>query len=159
MLALGGRCESGIGLVRRLTGLDAALAEADLVITGEGSFDAQSLRGKVVAGVAAAARAAGRPCVVVAGRVSVGSPEAAAAGVSRRTRWSTTSTGIWGSDGPPGGRVTALAPALPGPGPIEPVHGFSVEPVPSVGDDRAGRGFTAVAARSRGGSGIFPALR
>lgn len=83
VLALGGRCESGIGLVRRLTGLDAALAEADLVITGEGSFDAQSLRGKVVAGVAAAARAAGRPCVVVAGRVSVGSPEAAAAGVSK----------------------------------------------------------------------------
>src|SRR5690606_9191053 len=43
LLALGGRCESGIGLVQRLTGWDAALATADLVITGEGSFDQQSL--------------------------------------------------------------------------------------------------------------------
>ena len=83
VLALGGRCESGIGLVRRLTRLDAALTEVDLVITGEGSFDTQSLRGKVVAGVARAAQAAGRPCVVLAGRVTVGADEAAAAGVTR----------------------------------------------------------------------------
>jgi glycerate 2-kinase len=82
LLALGGRCESGIGLVRRLTGLDAALAAADLVITGEGSFDHQSLRGKVVAGVAGAAQERGVPCVVVAGRVSAGRREAAAAGVT-----------------------------------------------------------------------------
>jgi glycerate kinase len=82
LLALGGRVESGIGLVRRLSGLDAALDEADLVITGEGSFDEQSLRGKVVAGVAGAARERGLPCVVVAGRVSAGRREAAAAGVA-----------------------------------------------------------------------------
>lgn len=82
LLALGGRCESGIGLVRRLTGLDAALDRADLVITGEGSFDHQSLRGKVVAGVAAAARERGLPCLVVAGRVTVSPEEAQAAGVS-----------------------------------------------------------------------------
>jgi glycerate 2-kinase len=82
LLALGGRVESGIGLVRRLTGLDAALADADLVITGEGSFDHQSLRGKVVAGVAAAAAERGVPCVVVAGQVSAGRREAAAAGVT-----------------------------------------------------------------------------
>jgi glycerate 2-kinase len=82
LLALGGRVESGIGLVRRLTGLDAALADVDLVITGEGSFDHQSLRGKVVAGVAAAAAERGVPCVVVAGQVSAGRREAAAAGVT-----------------------------------------------------------------------------
>jgi len=82
LLALGGRAESGIGLVRRLTGLDTALAEADLVITGEGSFDSQSLRGKVVAGVAAAARDRGVPCLVVAGRVTVPPEEARAAGIS-----------------------------------------------------------------------------
>ena len=75
-------CESGIGLVRELTGLDAALDAADLVITGEGSFDHQSLRGKVVAGVAGAARDRGVPCVVLAGRVSAGRREAAAAGVT-----------------------------------------------------------------------------
>jgi len=83
VLALGGRCESGIGLVRWLAGLDRALDEADLVITGEGSFDDQSLRGKVVAGVAAAARDRGLPCLVLAGQVSADRHKAAAAGVVR----------------------------------------------------------------------------
>lgn len=82
LLALGGWCESGIDLVRRLSGLDAALDRADLVITGEGSFDAQSLRGKVVAGVAAAARDRGLPCLVLAGQVSAGRRESAAIGVT-----------------------------------------------------------------------------
>ncbi|MBY8875984.1 glycerate kinase [Micromonospora sp. PLK6-60] len=82
ILALGGRCESGIGLVTRAVGLEAALDSCDLVITGEGSFDHQSLRGKVVAGVAGAARDRGLPCVVLAGRVSAGRREAAAAGVT-----------------------------------------------------------------------------
>lgn len=81
LLALGGRCESGIGLVRRLIGLDGAIAAADLVVTGEGSFDAQSLRGKVVAGVAHAARDAGVPCVVVAGRASISAAQASVAAV------------------------------------------------------------------------------
>lgn len=82
VLALGGRCESGIGLVARAVGLDTVLDTADLVITGEGSFDQQSLRGKVVAGVAGAARDRGVPCVVLAGRVGAGRREAAAAGVT-----------------------------------------------------------------------------
>ncbi|WP_431924683.1 glycerate kinase family protein [Micromonospora wenchangensis] len=82
ILALGGRCESGIGLVGRAIGLEAALDDCDLVITGEGSFDHQSLRGKVVAGVAGAARDRGVPCVVLAGRVSTGRREAASAGVT-----------------------------------------------------------------------------
>ncbi|MEV4631190.1 glycerate kinase [Micromonospora sp. NPDC049523] len=82
ILALGGRCESGIALVTDMIGLAAALDEADLVITGEGSFDHQSLRGKVVAGIAGAARDRGLPCVVLAGRVSTGRREAAAAGVT-----------------------------------------------------------------------------
>ncbi|WJK43623.1 glycerate kinase [Solwaraspora sp. WMMA2056] len=82
LLALGGRCESGIALVTGLIGLDAALDAADLVVTGEGSFDHQSLRGKVVAGVAGAARDRGLPCVVLAGQVATGRREAAAAGVT-----------------------------------------------------------------------------
>jgi glycerate kinase len=82
ILALGGRCESGISLVRRLAGLDATLVGTDLVITGEGSFDHQSLRGKVVAGVAGACLERGVPCLVVAGRVEVGRREAAALGVT-----------------------------------------------------------------------------
>jgi glycerate kinase len=80
-LALGARREPGIELVRRLVGLDAALARADLVVTGEGSFDFQSLRGKVVSGVAAAAQERGIPCVVLAGQVHVGRREMGAAGI------------------------------------------------------------------------------
>jgi glycerate kinase len=82
LLALGGRVESGIGLVWRLAGLDAVLDGADLVITGEGSFDEQSLRGKVVAGVAGAASGRGVPCAVIAGQVSADRREAAQAGVT-----------------------------------------------------------------------------
>lgn len=78
ILACGGRCVSGIDLVRRLSGLDEALDTADLVVTGEGSFDAQSLRGKVAAGVAAVARDRGLPCVVLAGRIGAGLGAAAA---------------------------------------------------------------------------------
>jgi len=52
-----------------------------LVVTGEGRFDHSSLSGKVVSGVAAAAVAEGLPCLVLAGQVTVGRREAAAAGV------------------------------------------------------------------------------
>ncbi|MEU8662332.1 glycerate kinase family protein [Actinoplanes philippinensis] len=82
LIALGGRVTSGINLVTNLIGLDAELDAADLVITGEGSFDHQSLRGKVVAGIAAGARDRGLPCVVLAGRNETGQREAAAAGVT-----------------------------------------------------------------------------
>ncbi|MFB9359007.1 glycerate kinase family protein [Actinoplanes nipponensis] len=82
LLALGGRVVSGIGLVTGLIGLEEQLDAADLVITGEGSFDHQSLRGKVVAGIAHGARDRGLPCVVIAGRNETGYREAAAAGVT-----------------------------------------------------------------------------
>ncbi len=82
ILAIGGRIVSGIDLIRDLTGLDGAIAGAGVVITGEGSFDYQSLRGKVIAGVAAAARDEGIPCVVLAGRVTTGRREQGAAGVT-----------------------------------------------------------------------------
>ena len=67
--------------------LDAAdlpglMAGVDLVITGEGSFDWQSLRGKVVAGVAAAALEWGVPVLVLAGRVEVSRREWITAGVA-----------------------------------------------------------------------------
>ena len=70
---LGGRRESGARLTCEAVGLDAAIAAADLVVTGEGSFDAQSLRGKLAAEVAAGARAHGKPCLVMAGRAEADS--------------------------------------------------------------------------------------
>jgi glycerate kinase len=83
LLALGGRVVSGLDLVRELTGLDEALDGADLVITGEGRFDDQSLRGKVVGGVASAARERGLPCVVLAGQGGTDARVAASAVMGR----------------------------------------------------------------------------
>lgn len=73
--------ERGFDLVAELVGLAEALAGADLVITGEGSLDAQSLAGKAPVGVADAAHARGVPVVMVAGRILVSPQELAAHGV------------------------------------------------------------------------------
>ena len=81
LLALGARREPGIELVQRLVGLSERVAAADLVVTGEGSFDPTSLSGKVVSGVAALAAEHAVPCIVLAGAVRVGRREAAAAGI------------------------------------------------------------------------------
>ena len=61
----------GIATIIDAAGLHIALTGADWCVTGEGSFDDQSLDGKVVSGVAAAARAAAVKTVVIAGRVRV----------------------------------------------------------------------------------------
>lgn len=66
---LGARIESGAELVCDLTGLPEHLAGADLVVTGEGALDEQTLRGKAPAVVARRSAAAGVPCVAVAGVV------------------------------------------------------------------------------------------
>ena len=72
------------------------------MITGEGSFDHQSLRGKVVAGVAGAARDRGVPCVVLAGRVSAGRREAAGGGRHRVALAGRALRQRRRGDGPPG---------------------------------------------------------
>ncbi|MUL40965.1 glycerate kinase [Streptomonospora sp. PA3] len=82
MLLLGGAVESGVARVLGAVGLAEDVAAADLVITGEGSFDTQSLRGKLPHGVARAAADQGVPCIVLAGAVAVGRQEAAAAGIT-----------------------------------------------------------------------------
>ncbi len=68
LAVLGATLRPGIDLVLDLVGFRAAVPAADLVITGEGSLDEQTLHGKAPAGVAAAARAAGVPAIAVAGR-------------------------------------------------------------------------------------------
>ena len=67
---LGAEPISGVSRVLELVGFDALLAEADLCVTGEGHADAQTARGKVVSGVAAACARAGVPCVAVVGGMS-----------------------------------------------------------------------------------------
>lgn len=79
---LGATRAPGIATVMGIVGLEPILAAADLVITGEGRFDWQSLRGKVVSGVAAVALDHALPCVVIAGEVAVGRREYSAIGVA-----------------------------------------------------------------------------
>ncbi|WP_420120832.1 glycerate kinase [Nakamurella sp.] len=73
----------GIELMLELTGLRDDLTGADLVVTGEGSLDEQTLHGKAPAGVAAAARRAGVPVVTVSGRNLLTDGQLTAAGVRK----------------------------------------------------------------------------
>jgi glycerate 2-kinase len=82
LAVLGARMRPGIELVLELTGLESRLAGADLVVTGEGSLDAQSLAGKAPVGVARAAARHGVPVVAVAGRNTLTAAELAAAGIA-----------------------------------------------------------------------------
>src|SRR6266508_1177175 len=71
---------SGIELVLDLIGFHETAAGADLVITGEGKIDFQSLRGKAPVGVARAAAEHGVPVVALGGVVEVAAQELRAAG-------------------------------------------------------------------------------
>jgi len=82
LLHLGARRRPGIAMVMQAVGLAERIQNADLVVTGEGCFDWQSIRGKVVTGAAGAAMNAARPCVVIAGDVLVGRREYSAIGVT-----------------------------------------------------------------------------
>ncbi|MEW5812701.1 MAG: glycerate kinase [Actinomycetota bacterium] len=82
LLALGGRRESGAAIIAEHTDLAADLAAADLVITGEGRFDDQSLHGKVVSALAAGAARRGVPVLVLAGQVTLSGAELHAAGIA-----------------------------------------------------------------------------
>ncbi|WP_340537775.1 glycerate kinase family protein [Nocardioides sp. GXZ039] len=67
LLALGARLRPGFDTVARQVGLREALAWCDLVITGEGRLDSESLNGKVVGGVVEEARGAGKQVVAIVG--------------------------------------------------------------------------------------------
>ncbi len=68
----GAQFRPGVEVVAELVGLAEAVKDADLVITGEGRFDAQTLRGKTPFGVARIAQANGVPVVVLAGTLGEG---------------------------------------------------------------------------------------
>ncbi len=72
---LGARIVSGFDVVAEATGLEARLAAADIVATGEGSFDEQSLQGKTTGRLRALAEARGRRCVVFAGKATATSDD------------------------------------------------------------------------------------
>jgi len=80
---LGAELRSGIEYLLDLLEVRSALPGARLVVTGEGSLDEQTLRGKAPAGVAAAARAAGVPAVAVAGRNTLPASVLESAGIAQ----------------------------------------------------------------------------
>jgi len=69
---LGAKFKAGVEVVAELVGLADAVQNANLVITGEGRFDAQTLRGKTPFGVARIARQQGVPVIVIAGTLGEG---------------------------------------------------------------------------------------
>lgn len=81
LLALGGRCESGAAIIAEHTHLDDDLETAELIVTGEGELDEQSLHGKVVGFLADAARPHGIPVIVLAGQVGLDNSAVRSAGI------------------------------------------------------------------------------
>ncbi|MCB5940920.1 glycerate kinase [bacterium 210820-DFI.6.52] len=79
---LGFRLQMGIDALLDAVHFDDLLRETDLVFTGEGRIDSQSLRGKVVVGVARRARAQGVPVIALVGEIGEGAEAAYAEGVS-----------------------------------------------------------------------------
>lgn len=106
---LGAKRVPGIATVVDIVGLEALVASADLVITGEGKFDWQSLRGKVVSGVADHALNNALPCIVLAGQVQVGRREYSAIGVSAAYSVSDLVGGVAISEGAPVDSLSAAA--------------------------------------------------
>ncbi|MDP4908665.1 MAG: glycerate kinase [Burkholderiaceae bacterium] len=66
------RFRPGVEVVAELGGLASAIQDAQLVITGEGRMDAQTLHGKTPMGVAKIAQAAGVPVIAIAGSLGEG---------------------------------------------------------------------------------------
>jgi len=82
LLALGGRRESGAAVIAEFTGLADDISAADVIVTGEGRFDDQSLHGKVVSALADGAKARGVPVLVLAGQVTLDPAALAEAGIT-----------------------------------------------------------------------------
>lgn len=109
LMLLGSKRISGIEMIAEALDLSGAIAAADLVVTGEGSFDWQSLRGKVIAGVAHFAARHGRPVVVIAGQVHCARREFMALGVESAYAVSETAAEIEASLADPSGALIRRA--------------------------------------------------
>jgi glycerate kinase len=81
LMHLGAQRHEGIATVMQIIRFEEKLEQCDLVITGEGCLDDQTLHGKVVMGVAQRAAKRGIPCVVLAGEVRLGKREISNVGI------------------------------------------------------------------------------
>jgi glycerate kinase len=77
---LGATTGGGWNFISNLHKIESQIREADLVITGEGKLDSQSMRGKVVAGVADMCRKWKKPCVILCGEADISMTERAQLG-------------------------------------------------------------------------------
>ncbi|WP_433781814.1 glycerate kinase family protein [Actinomycetospora sp. CA-101289] len=114
LAALGARRVGGGELVREVAGLDDALAAADLVVTGEGRLDDQSLRGKLVSVVATRARERGVPCIALAGQVDLSVGEALEAGLEGAYSVSADAGSVEAALAEPAARLADLAAGVAG---------------------------------------------
>lgn len=69
MALLGGKLKKGIDMVLDAVDFDNMIMDADVVVTGEGKIDCQTLMGKAPSGVLARAKSQGVPVVAIGGRV------------------------------------------------------------------------------------------
>jgi glycerate kinase len=83
--AFGAELRPGAEFVLDLLGFEERLAAADVVVTGEGRIDSQSLEGKIVGQIAAACTAAGKPLHVVVGQDGLDPASTEAAGIASIT--------------------------------------------------------------------------
>lgn len=109
LMLLGGRRASGVQTVLDAVRLEARAAAADLLVTGEGTLDGSSLRGKVPRGAAWVAQRTGRPCVVLAGRVLVGRRELGSAGIDAAYAVEESAGSLEAALADPAGRLADLA--------------------------------------------------
>lgn len=79
---LGGELKQGIDTVLDTVGFEQIISDADLILTGEGKIDSQSIRGKVVIGIARRAKPAGVPVVAIVGDIGEGVEPAYELGVT-----------------------------------------------------------------------------
>ena len=75
------RLRSGIQMVIEAVDLAAAIADADIVVTGEGRMDGQSVHGKTPIGVAKLAKSAGKPVIAIVGSLREDYPAVYEAGI------------------------------------------------------------------------------
>jgi glycerate kinase len=81
LLLMGAERVNGTELVSTVAGLEDKVRVVDLALTGQAVFDWETLRGRVVVGVARAAQRAGRPTVVLCRRLDVGRREMSGSGI------------------------------------------------------------------------------
>ncbi len=112
IVGLGASVRPGIELMLDLLGVEQAMRGASLAVTGEGSLDEQSLRGKAPVGVARLAALHGVPTVAVCGRLALTGDQLERAGIARALALTELEPDLERSMAEAASLLTALAPRL-----------------------------------------------